>query len=41
MKNRKEMMPYFALLNTLIFVCHRKLKFESNTQGIRNVRSDN
>ena len=41
MKNRKEMMPYFALPHTLIFVCHRKLKFESNTQGIRNVRSDN
>lgn len=41
MKNRKEMMPYFALLHALIFVCHRKLKFESNTQGIRNVRSDN
>ena len=41
MRKRKEMMPHIALLYALIFVCHRKLKFESNTQGIRNVRSDN
>ena len=41
MRNRKEMMPYFALLPALISVRYRKLKFESNTQGIRNVRSDN
>ena len=32
-----EMMPYLASLLALIFVCYRKLKFEKNTQGIRNV----
>jgi len=30
-------MPYLASLLALIFVCYRKLKFEKNTQGIRNV----
>ena len=32
-----EMMPYLASLLALIFVCYRKLKFEKNTRGIRNV----
>ena len=32
-----EMMPYLASLIALIFVCYRKLKFETNTQGKRNV----
>jgi simple sugar transport system permease protein len=32
-----EMMPYLASLLALIFVCYRKLKFDKNTQGIRNV----